>query len=84
MSNLRAQTLTRPTNPLDAGGSGDWREAAACLDEDPELFYPPEGSAGTRQAAAAQAVCRRCDVRDTCLANATGERFGVWGGVRRG
>lgn len=46
----------------------DWRHTAACLDEDPELFYPI-GNTGPAilQIAEAKAVCRRCDVVETCL-----------------
>lgn len=41
----------------------DWRHRAACLDEDPELFFPI-GNTGPAllQIEEAKAVCRRCDV----------------------
>ena len=62
----------------------DWRFDAACRRENPELFFPV-GSDGPaqRQAAAAKAVCRRCPVREHCLAYALaeGEDPGVWGGT---
>jgi WhiB family redox-sensing transcriptional regulator len=61
----------------------DWREKAACLDEDPDLFFPI-GNTGPAllQIEQAKAVCRRCDVRATCLRWAldSGTEFGVWGG----
>ena len=40
----------------------DWRNRAACLDEDPELFFPI-GNTGPaiRQIEEAKTVCRRCD-----------------------
>ncbi len=46
----------------------DWRHKAACLDEDPELFFPI-GNTGPAllQIEEAKQVCRRCDVRDACL-----------------
>ena len=46
----------------------DWRDRAACLDEDPELFFPI-GNTGPAilQIEEAKAVCRRCEVIDTCL-----------------
>ena len=46
----------------------DWRHRAACLDEDPELFFPI-GNTGPAllQIEEAKAVCRRCEVVDTCL-----------------
>ncbi|MEU7000820.1 WhiB family transcriptional regulator [Nonomuraea sp. NPDC046570] len=57
---------------------------AACLDEDPELFFPisPEGP-GHAQANLAKAVCRRCPVRGACLDYAlrTRQAHGVWGGT---
>jgi WhiB family transcriptional regulator, redox-sensing transcriptional regulator len=57
---------------------------AACLDEDPELFYP-SGSTGTAvvQIAQVKAVCNRCPVRTECRAwaLATGEQHGIWGGM---
>ena len=62
----------------------DWRHRAACLDEDPELFFPI-GNTGPAllQIEEAKAVCRRCPVIDTCLqwALETGQDAGVWGGL---
>lgn len=60
-----------------------WRDQAACLPEDPELFFPVSTtgpSAG--QLVAAKLVCSRCAVRKTCLdwAVAAGVDHGVWGG----
>ena len=65
----------------------DWRDRAACLDEDPELFFPI-GNTGPAllQIEEAKAVCRRCEVIDTCLkwAIESGQDAGVWGGTLRG
>ncbi|MGH8906492.1 MAG: WhiB family transcriptional regulator [Egibacteraceae bacterium] len=62
----------------------DWRHKAACLDEDPELFFPV-GSTGpaVEQTQRAKGVCARCDVAANCLAWAleTNESAGVWGGL---
>ena len=62
----------------------DWRYRAACLNEDPELFFPI-GSSGPAiaQAERAKAVCRTCEVMDTCLdwALKTNQDAGVWGGM---
>ncbi|MEU5419798.1 WhiB family transcriptional regulator [Streptomyces sp. NPDC020667] len=60
----------------------NWRQHAACRDEDPELFFP----IGTRdpartQAEAAKSVCRRCPVVEQCLTWAlrSGQEYGIWG-----
>ena len=47
----------------------DWRHRSACLDEDPELFFPI-GNTGPAilQIEEAKQVCRRCEVREQCLA----------------
>lgn len=62
----------------------DWRDRSACLEEDPELFFPI-GNTGPAllQIEQAKTVCRRCEVRDTCLqwALETGQDAGVWGGL---
>jgi WhiB family transcriptional regulator, redox-sensing transcriptional regulator len=61
-----------------------WRNRAACLDEDPELFFPI-GNTGPAllQIEEAKAVCRRCEVVETCLkwAIESGQDAGVWGGL---
>jgi len=62
----------------------DWLDQAACLGEDPELFFPPS-TAGPHleQINAAKAVCSRCPVRDECLewSLATRQDEGIWGGM---
>jgi WhiB family redox-sensing transcriptional regulator len=61
-----------------------WRDRAACLGEDPELFFPI-GNTGPAllQIAEAKAVCRRCEVVDSCMkwAIESGQDTGVWGGL---
>jgi WhiB family redox-sensing transcriptional regulator len=61
-----------------------WRDRAACLDEDPELFFPI-GNTGPAllQIEEAKAVCRRCEVIETCLKLAidSGQDAGVFGGL---
>ncbi len=62
----------------------DWRHRGACKFEDSELFFPVGGGGpGEAQLADAKAVCRRCPVREQCLAWAltTGQDFGVWGAM---
>ena len=61
-----------------------WRNRAACLDEDPELFFPI-GNTGPAllQIQAAKAVCARCEVVENCLRLAldSGKDTGVFGGL---
>ena len=65
-----------------AGAESNWRQSAACLTEDPELFFPI-GTTGPaiRQAEEARTICRRCPVVTQCLTWAldTGVEPGVWG-----
>jgi WhiB family redox-sensing transcriptional regulator len=62
----------------------DWSDRAACLAEEPELFFPI-GNTGPAlmQTEAAKAVCNRCRVIDACLqfALASGQSAGIWGGL---
>ncbi|MFE1251299.1 WhiB family transcriptional regulator [Streptomyces sp. NPDC058735] len=63
----------------------EWLRSAACVDEDPELFFPV-GTAGPalRDVDAAKRICARCPVADDCLAFAlsNGQASpGVWGGT---
>ena len=61
-----------------------WRNRAACLDEDPEMFFPIGNTdPAFVQIARAKVVCRRCEVGETCLSWAMESRqdAGVWGGL---
>ena len=93
MHNPATQTEALLTDPRDAipptllfkeSNLMTWRNRAACLDEDPELFFPI-GNTGPAllQIEEAKAVCRRCDVVETCLkwAIESGQDAGVWGGL---
>ena len=61
-----------------------WQQYGACLDHDPELFFPI-GDTGRAliQLEAAKAVCAGCPVRCLCLewALLAGIHYGVWGGM---
>ncbi|MFI2301842.1 WhiB family transcriptional regulator [Actinacidiphila glaucinigra] len=62
----------------------NWRDEAACREEDPELFFPISGSGlGRAQTGEAKAVCLRCPVTAHCLqwALAAGGLDGIWGGT---
>jgi WhiB family transcriptional regulator, redox-sensing transcriptional regulator len=62
----------------------NWRNRAACLEEDPELFFPI-GNTGPAllQIEGAKTICRRCEVSEPCLKWAIdqGQDTGVWGGL---
>ncbi|MFI6934880.1 WhiB family transcriptional regulator [Streptomyces sp. NPDC050287] len=62
----------------------EWLRSAACVGEDPELFFPV-GTTGPalREIAAAKRVCARCPVMSPCLEFAldNGQTSGVWGGT---
>jgi WhiB family redox-sensing transcriptional regulator len=61
----------------------DWRARGACVNADPEIFFPLPRSSGRAQLAAARALCAACEVRDPCLAFAlrTRQDHGIWGGT---
>lgn len=58
-----------------------WTTRAACLDEDPELFFP-DSYPGTSDWETPRRVCMRCPVREQCdkEADRQGEKFGMFGG----
>lgn len=67
--------------------SGSWWREAACVDLDPEMFFPaPSQRSRIRRAVA---VCCSCPVVDECLRSAlrmetkrsAENRHGVWGGL---
>lgn len=62
----------------------DWRAQGACLDEDPELFFPIGSSdAAYHQVEVAKQICGGCRVQEACLTWALrmGGLQGVWGGT---
>jgi len=70
--------------PDTTSPDGDWRSAAACLDEDSELFFP-KGADGPWLLVIEEAktVCRTCPVASTCLQFALDEDIpsGIFGGL---
>lgn len=89
MTTLSAFALTRPADTRDHDRGEDWTVRAACLAEDPDLFFPVEGVASQDRAvreaawAPAREVCARCLVRDLCLDGAIERREpeGMFGGL---
>jgi WhiB family redox-sensing transcriptional regulator len=61
-----------------------WLSDAACIGEDPELFFPIGTSApAAEQSRRAKRICHPCPVRAECLewSLATYQDAGVWGGL---
>lgn len=60
-----------------------WMSKAACLEYDPELWFP---SARDDRCEQAQRICRHCPVVLQCGAHAKaiGAEYGIWGGKRMG
>ena len=79
LASISAQTDTDP--------GPDWRTQAACLDHNPETFFPDPADRDGQDVAVA--ICWRCPVEADCLAEAmeaetyrpTSNRHGVWGGT---
>ena len=71
--------------PVTSGArSLSWMSSGACLQSDPDLFFPIATVTGpaARQAEAAKAVCRSCVVRKNCLSFALEAMpEGIWGGT---
>jgi WhiB family redox-sensing transcriptional regulator len=62
----------------------DWRSKAACLEADPELFFPlTDQGPSLAQAREALEFCGGCQVREACLSWALDQEIGhgVWGGT---
>jgi WhiB family redox-sensing transcriptional regulator len=80
----REQLTTPPAAPA-ADGERDWRQAAACREVDPELFFPEQGQ--LPQTTRAKEVCAGCAVRGPCLDNALhgplarDDRHGIFAGT---
>ena len=61
-----------------------WRTRSACLNADPDLFFPISATAAAApQVAWAKAICAGCPVRSACLGFAMAHRDlqGIWGGT---
>ena len=66
------------------GSALTWRAVGACLNADPDLFFPIS-SAGPaeQQIVRAKVICAGCGVRRECLefALAHDQVYGIWGGT---
>lgn len=65
--------------------NGDWRNSAACIGPDPELFFPvgEKSQADRDQIQEAKQFCVKCLVTAQCFnyAMETHQDTGVWGGT---
>jgi WhiB family redox-sensing transcriptional regulator len=61
----------------------DWRNDAACLEHDPETFFPEAGPGAMQQYREAQRICGGCPSRNPCLedALASGDVHGIRAGL---
>lgn len=59
--------------------SKPWTEQAACVGEDPEIFFSDQGAPSHE----AKRICARCPARATCHQAALDEdeEFGIWAGL---
>ena len=78
-------TSQQRLRPVTAAGyeRASWRESAACLVLDPELFFPiGKPGLAIAEVQRAKAVCASCPVRQRCLTFAldTHQEYGIWGG----
>lgn len=79
------ENLSEYTQPRLAGGD-DWRTESACLDADPEIFFPDESlPIAEREAMAkeAKSFCASCRVQMVCLdfALRNEDESGIFGGL---
>lgn len=67
-------------HPDQGQATGEWRNLAACRNEDPELWFPLSEQAA--EAVAAMEICGRCPVARACLDGALREKdqHGIRGG----
>ena len=60
-------------NPLI---SDEWTSQAACLGEDPAIFFPGRGES----LSPARSICSTCTVQAECETAGMRENYGIWGG----
>lgn len=66
------------------GSALNWRAVGACLNADPDLFFPiSSGGPAEQQIVRAKVICAGCAVRRECLefALAHDQVYGIWGGT---
>jgi WhiB family redox-sensing transcriptional regulator len=84
MNELTDSTLIARPSTQGARFLLNWRNRAACLDENPEFFFPiGNAHCVLLKIEKAKASCRRCEVAEGCLkwAVESDQDTGVWGGL---
>lgn len=79
----RSQNV-RKTMTTVTGRAINWRSAGACLNADPDLFFPISMTGrAMEQIAKAKSICAQCAVRRQCLEFAVAHDpiYGIWGGT---
>jgi WhiB family redox-sensing transcriptional regulator len=69
---------------LEVTTGADWRNVAACLHADPDLFFPISTTGpALHQIDEAKRICQACPARTPCLDWALENRVpsGIWGGA---
>lgn len=68
-----------------AGHVVSWRDKAACLGTDSNLFFLDNDGRAKVVAKRAKAICARCPVQTECFDYAieTRQPYGIWGGVTK-
>jgi WhiB family transcriptional regulator, redox-sensing transcriptional regulator len=72
--------------PKPVAHEWDWQLRGSCQGLNSSVFFHPDGergSARSRRADRAKAICRRCPVLEECRRHALAVRepYGVWGGL---
>jgi hypothetical protein len=84
---LRPEVARVPIVSFGYAGHSDALDGAACVGEDPELWFPQTMYEARVKGAQAKAICGRCPVRVACLTRALEEevgyasRHGIRGGL---
>jgi WhiB family redox-sensing transcriptional regulator len=82
---LEPNNTTPRQNAIQFSMGADWRNEAACIDVDTDIFFPETGNTATYRHALM--ICRACPVAGSCLEDALatetreGQRHGMRGGL---
>lgn len=66
---------------LDLIEKPEWFERRACINMDPNVFFPNNLATIEEDRAIAKRVCSNCPVKEECKIRGWNEEYGVWGGL---